>query len=478
MTWTRRSWVQGTWAAGNVAQAQQGGVGATDPTQGAVTWRWVPVSGVSPWARSGWAGGGLVGPPAGGVLVTPDDASGTVRGRVWWASERYVRIMRIAPDGSRTPVRGAYPITVTTPTRSNIATNPSAANNTTGWSASTGSPTLSRLTGLTSPAPLSTAVRMTATAAGTSSAYLPVTLPGSMTARIGFAVRYSKLPSALRLTADFTDDSGLALPQVAVTVPVASLPAVGTWGRGIVDMAPPTGSRSKNGQLRINADGLAAGDTVDVTALSIEDASLSNATGQYFDGNTLGAYWAGSAGNSLSVLAPIVSFVDGEAPLDVPVVYEVTPSSATMRAISNSVTLDSNDVIWVTHPADPTTAVEVEVEKAPQLSRDIDQSAFTVIGRANPVVVTGSRRRAPTGTLTVCAPSFGDRDRLLAMLADGQPLYLRAPARLGYGYGWWIAIGNVTESTTGTYGGSGLRHLELPFTVVDAPVTPNAQLVA
>jgi len=485
MVWAGFTYGGGTYAGAREVPGSSGGAVITDPANpGAYGWRWVAQTGPAPWAGQAWGGGGqLARATAGGLSAYPDADLGVVNLSAWWTEASYLRIVRVLGD-TRTPVRNAYPIVVTGATRRNYCANPSFEQSLSGWLAGANT-TLTR-----EIAPLIAFVggafgRLKANAAGAVNVTVPVGLPipeGAM--GVSFGLRLSALPSgALTITAAWQDASANALPSSVVTIPSASLSDyVGRWARIPVQvLAPPqagaSGVAAATGTLTVSVAGMASAATADLDAVLIEAAT---GGGDYFDGDTPYAGWSGTAGGSTSALAQVTRLVDGEAPLDVPFYYELrAPGQPASLIRSEVLTLSSQRsaggrVTWLSHPADTTRPVRAKVIAAPTLTRAARRGIYAVLGRREPIAVATSVRSSPEGTISVLTETLTERDRLLTMLDDGQPLLLRPPAELGFGPGWWISVGDVSESTSTHYAGpnligENLRTVELPFTVVSAP---------
>jgi hypothetical protein len=207
---------------------------------------------------------------------------------------------------------------------------------------------------------------------------------------------------------------------------------------------------------------------VDVDAMLIEDGA--NTSGVYFDGSDVYAQWSGTAHRSISALALLTEVTDREAPLDIPVTYELSaPDQPAFRIVSQPVTLASHGRSWLSHPYQAVSPFRVEPEAAPDESYDIDRELYYVIGSGTPIAVSLAERRAHTATLVVPVENFGERDRLKALLADGSPLLLRAPAEYGRGPSEWLSIGNVTIAPPGRGAWEGTRRFTLPYAVCAAP---------
>jgi hypothetical protein len=424
--------------------------------------------GAYPYAFGSWAGGyPLPTYPGGGVLAASLADQGVMQVRMWWPNAPVLQLVRITADGTRTPVRGGYPLTVTQATRRNDATNPSVEAGLNGYVPADGGPTLSQLA--VTPAPAGAFVlRATNAGAGSNGVTIPTTLTVPAAGRpvtVGWSMRTSALPTSVTVSIGWTDTLGAALTTSTATLTADQRPAtVNQFSRQVVTVTAPTAAVTP--ALKIVAGGMPAGGTVDLDAVTFEVGSTD---GSFFAGGTLGAVWLDTADLSASVLAPVLTVLDGECPLDTLVSYQVSyPGITGGRVVSDPALLPSGDRAWLTHPAAPTVPVRCRPTVAPVLTRPTVQASFVVLGRTNPIVKT-TQRLSPTGTLTLDAETFADRDQILAMLTDGSPLLLRAPGDYGLGDGWWLAVGEVTEDPDGRPQWHPTRMLTMPFTVVDAP---------
>ncbi|MCF7550965.1 hypothetical protein [Pseudonocardia sp. WMMC193] len=460
--------------ARDVAGARGGGV-ITDPARPEGSgWRWsTSKTALGPYGGLSYGGGGGLGyPSAGGLSATPDPLLGTVRVAAWWSSAPYLRLARVV-DGVRTPVRGAYPLAVTAPTRFNRCTNPSAEVDLTGWLAGSNT-TLSRITEAAMPDGTS-AFRLRATAAGTVAATVPVALPLAEGApQVSLNLRAGAAPSgALTVSVTWLDQTGASMGTTSATVPAATLAGfVGRWDRTAVLSIPQpfdsTGAKVvTSGTMTFSVAGLAASGVIDIDAVLIEGGS---SDGSYFDGARQYGAWMGTPHASSSALAPVVDVVDREAPLDRPVQYELTaPNQPAYVLTSEPIVLDSRDRTFLGHPVLPYLIVAT-VTREPKVTRTIERGVHKVIGRRRPIAISASTRDSESGTLEVLVTTFAERDRLWEMLDDGQPLLLRAPARLGHGPGEWLSIADVDLDPPGHGAWEGARLFSLPYQVVDGPV--------
>lgn len=455
----------------------------TDPANpGGSGWVFRSQGGGGPYGKVAYGGGGLLGVPStGGISATPDPLLGLVRLSVWWGAAPYLRVVRVV-NGTRTPVRGAYPVTVTAPTRRNRVTNPSGEVDTSGWLAGANT-TVTRITAPAMPAGTA-AIRLKATAAGAVNTAVPVSLPLPDGAPVlSLALMLSALPSgALTATVTWRDSANAVLGTTVATIASASLaPYVGRWDRTPLLPIPAWagaggGAAVASGTVALSIAGMAINGTADVDAVLIEG---SDSAGQsYFDGDSPYSAWSGTAHASISTSAAVQQVMDREAPLDVPITYELrAPDQPSFIAVSEPVTLASEDRTWLSHPT-LGVALSVTVAEEPDQTRGIARGVFEVLGRPYPIAVSANQRQASSGTYQVWAATFAERDAILALLDDGSPLLLRAPARLGHGPGEWLSIGDVGYKPLGHGAWEQTRELSLPYVIVDAPVADDALAVA
>lgn len=398
--------------------------------------------------------------------AVPMASIGVVRITAWWPDVAQIQLVRISPDGTRTPVRGGYPATVVGSTRRNYSTNPGIETSTAGYTAGTGTPTLTRIARVDDPNG-AWSLNASNAGAGTSEVNIPHSLiVGTVT--VGLDLKTSALPSGVSISLGWNNSSGT--PLTATTVALTSgqyTPSVGAFVRQVVTLAPPVGA-AQVGVLKITATGMPAGGAMGLDRVTIEAAT---SDGSYFDGDTQGGYWTGTAELSTSVMAPVQIIDDGEAPLDVPVTYEMaTPGLQGIRLASTPVTLDSQDRVWLTHPSDPGEPLEIFNIPTPDLEHVLDQGIFPILDSKYPFSVSAAKRQAPSGDLELIADTFAARDQLLeGMFSDGTPVLLRTPTDFGYGEGMWIVLGNIRESAGGQKPNQPLRTLAARFQVVAPP---------
>lgn len=415
--------------------------------------------------------------PSAGLFASPDPATGVITVPAWWAYASYVSLYRITRDGERQQVRQS-PVQMPSGSRHNNILNPKAKVDLTGLTAGTNT-TLSRLTGQVTPSQyVTTAIRSTATAAG-NVAFTATTDPANtIEATYGFWVRTSAAATDIRLSIQWFDINGVVVSTQTYPVSTtARTQAVNAWSWATVTVTTyPTDAAT--GVLQYSATGLPLGGTMDVTGRILEIGNTLQ--GDYFDGDFPGGSWTGLTGVSYSEYGPIVYVVDGEAPLDTWVRYELSnPLVPGFTALSEEVilTCDKN-TNWLTHPADPEHPFKVWVEAAPERTRKLARTVHEVINRSKPVVVSGAARVAEAGAITFITEGFVERDKLKAMTSDGTPLLLRAPAYLGYPGQMWLSLGDETEKPPSHYAPGTYKRMEYDFQIVDAPISANANVIA
>jgi hypothetical protein len=438
---------------------------APDVPGGGGMFRWTALPYAGPLASNVLAGGPLFPSfPGGGLTLVPDPEAGVMRVFVWWPNATALQVLRITPDGARTPVRGGYPLVVTGTTRTNRSTNPDIVS-TAGYSAGTGSPALTTMDRTDSVG--GQALRATVAAAGTDEVVLAGNFGRSSTVTIAFDLQLSAKPTGVSVTVAWVNAQGVALtPSVVALTADQYTASVDQFYRHVLAITPPVGASSST-SVRITATGMPAGGWLAIDRITLDDQATD---GSYFDGATAGAAWTGTAGLSTSVLAPEQTLVDGECPLDVPVAYLVAnPGLAGGGFISTPAVLDSGDRTWLTHPSRSDAPFQVTLSgAAPALDRDLQQGVFYVLDRPRPIVRSAATRQAPTGTLEFGALDEDSRALLDEALEDLQPLLLRVPA--GYNPGdMWVALGALTVDPQGRKPWQVTRIYRLPFHEVDAP---------
>ncbi|WP_327222975.1 hypothetical protein OG229_02205 [Streptomyces platensis] len=164
---------------------------------------------------------------------------------------------------------------------------------------------------------------------------------------------------------------------------------------------------------------------------------------------------------------------DYEAPLGVPVTYAVEIYTAA-GVLSNTrsagpVTIDAGDPneAWLKDPGQPQRNLKVLVERAPDWSRPIQQSAYQVKGRRNAVVLSGLRGGLE-GDLSVWTRDDDERAALHWLLDTGDVLLWQAAPGMGVA-DMYVNVGSVDEARVSGYAPELWRTWKLPLTQADMP---------
>ncbi len=475
----RAPWSGEAWA-GSLGVIGAGGAVINDPARPALTgWRWLSGGGgLRPWAGAAWGGGGVIERPAqGGLLAIADPDVAAVRLEAWWSGAAFLRMMRLVEGQPPTPVRDGYPLSVRSLTRRNRCADPSGELATTLWQA--GSNTTVAGADDVAAAAGARVIRIRATAAGSVQAIVPAGITVLDQTQVSFALRLSAAPSgALTVRAEWIDETGAvtanSTPGLTSSALSGFVGAAGTAMRrtSVFTVTPPPGAATAN--LYLEVAGMAAGATVDIDAVLVEDAApAGDQAGLYFDGDVLTGSWDIARHSSPSQLPGTQQVMDTEAPLDVPIRYLMTaPDAPGVQVLSEPVVVPSRRRVWLSHPEWP-IPLQVTVNEEPEVTYPIKQEVLETLGGL-PVAVSGARRSTARGTYKIATRDFDDRGLLQDMLDDGSPLLLRMPADHGHGPGEWIAVKDVTRGRTGHRAMNGTYRFQLPFTVVRAPALPAA----
>lgn len=419
---------------------------------------------VRPLAMTGLAGAGPQAIyPGGGIVLVPDPANGVMKVLAWWPDATGLQLMRTPFAAAPELVRGGSPLPITTATRRNWSTNPDIVA-TTGYTAGAGTPTLSVVARTDSIG--GQMLRAVNAGAGSSAVVLAGALAGGPAATVALDLQLSAVPSSVTVSVAWTSTTGGSLGSTSSVLAAAkSVFSIGQLYRQVFALTVPLGAAA--GVVTITAAGMPAAGQIHLDRVALESAATD---GSYVDGATLGGQWLGTSGASVSVIAPVVTLLDGECPLDIPVVYQLyNPSLVGGRITSQSAVLPSNDVTWLTHPATPSAPIAIDFNAKPSLEHDVDQGVFWPLGQAEATTVSSAVRRAPSGTLGFNATSLAERDALMAKFRDVSPVLLRMPATLGYGLGMWVSLGKITEDPQGLKAWQAGGVLSAPFVTVRTP---------
>lgn len=421
-------------------------------------------TGTAPYAL--WSYGGAVPRVAytgGGVLVAADPDKGVVRVSAWWPDAAQLQLIRIDGAGKRTPVRGGYPVKIAAATRRNACTNPSVEVSTAGWVAQDANTTMTRTQA--NAAAGTWTLRLTSTTT-TTGALVPGTLAGGGAVTVGFGLRLTSLPAGATFTISWLTSGGTSAGSTVFTLTANQLSAALNAGTRIVFTGnAPAGAVTGSGTFSVT--GLTIGQAAEIDAVTLE-RDLTD--GSYFDGGSVGGNWTSTAHLSSSVLAPLVTVSDGEAPLDVPLVYEVyNPALTGGRMTAQPVVLESRGRTWLTHPSVGAPIV-VDLRSVPSRTHPIERGVFRALNAPKATVITGPARYAPSGTITFNAFSKAEREDLMTRFNDGQPVLLRTPYEFHYpAAGQWLSLGDVDDDRTSLKAYHDVWLLSASYDEVDAP---------
>lgn len=468
--WARVARGRAPWAADDVPNVRPPGWQDIPPPIPDAThnFTYLTLTGAAAWRGRSWSGATPTPTlPGGGISAASLADAGVVHLWLWWPDAPTIHVMRVAPDGSRTPVRGAFGRQVTTPTRRNLNPNGGFEAGLNGYVQLSGSVTLAQ--SQTSPyvAHRANALRMMSSTT-TTGVLSPGTFPGAGAYTVGFNIGATTQPTDVTWSIAWLDVTGASAGSTALSLTAAELNAmVGQTARIVRQFAAP--ANAVTGTATLTVSGITASVTQVYLDAVVFEKGLTD--GSYFDGTTaLGAQWVGTADLSESVLAPVIELDDGEAPLDIPVTYQLFVSIALGgRVESSPVALDSGDRIWLTHPATPGAPVLVTpLGSAPVIEYAATQGVFKPLGRRYPVVISASQRQSAAGTITFGVTSTQERVELETLLSDLSPVLLRVPA--GYHPGdMWLSLATLTIDPQGRKPWQETRTITSTFFEVESP---------
>lgn len=159
---------------------------------------------------------------------------------------------------------------------------------------------------------------------------------------------------------------------------------------------------------------------------------------------------------------------DIEVPLDAEVTYTATATEDATTLDSDPVTVASGGRVWLKHPGRPLLNITVTPAEPPERKYDLDATVMPVQGRRYPIVLTGGRRQAAQSALALRTATLGEADALRALLDDGSPLLLQAPAGFDIGSVWIQPLG-LNEKWIMRYLPDTKRLWTLEYVTVDRP---------
>lgn len=469
--WAGSAWAEAPWASPVVpASITVGTIPPPVPGDGVQPFTWAAPSPVRPWAAGGWAGGIAAAQYlGGGIQANPDPINGVVNVSAWWPNIQSLELMRLTPDGATTPVRGGFPIK-NGPTRFNFCNNPSGqvANN--GYFPRTGTPTFSTALRADTNGPC-ILVHVVSTGEVSFDVPFDSSMTSAPTITVGFDLLLPRRPGTGTVKLSFLDSLGVATTPASIVIDGNTLnESINQWSRVVVQLIPPPSAADV---VTVNLDftSMVSGDLIGLSEVTIEDQATD---GSPADGSIIGGLWNGTPGLSTTTFADVMTVIDGECPLDVPVVYQLWNTSITGGEVQSvQVTLDSNDQSWISHSSTPDMPVPVTLTITPDIKMALQQTTLQIIGRSRPVVIVAGVRQAPSGSVTLDSPSFAYRTQILELMQDGSALFFRAPGEYGYGYGQWLSLGDWAETAAGRAAWQQTRAITLPFQEVDPPVNTN-----
>lgn len=221
------------------------------------------------------------------------------------------------------------------------------------------------------------------------------------------------------------------------------------------------GARSADGYLELTLRELNVGDTISVYR-EMPDGSRALVRG------------ASGLIDRQPITADLLVVEDHEAPLNVPVryyveIYDGAGDMSTRISAYQTLTLTDINEAWIKDPGNPQRNLKVLVEKAPDWSRPIEQSAYVIKGRRNKVVLAG-RRQGLEGDLAIWTRTDEERRALHLLLDSGNTLFWQAVPGMGVD-DMYVNVGAVTEGRIGTLAQEPWREWALPLIEADRPVT-------
>lgn len=174
-----------------------------------------------------------------------------------------------------------------------------------------------------------------------------------------------------------------------------------------------------------------------------------------------------SDGGPLPLSGGVATIFDYEIPYGQTATYSVAATGVTT---ANATALLDVSAIWLVHVGVPAVSVPLFVSEFGELVRPSNQGVFDIIGRKDPVVVSGGARGSAAGTLSLRTKTDSERVALDQLLDDATGLFLNVPAGLRWGVeSCYIAVGDVTAERTVEWAEHPYREWRLPYRVVGRP---------
>ncbi|NED36684.1 hypothetical protein [Streptomyces sp. SID8499] len=166
---------------------------------------------------------------------------------------------------------------------------------------------------------------------------------------------------------------------------------------------------------------------------------------------------------------------DYEAPLGQTVWYKTdwyhADGSRGQREYTQTIrtpVLPDPDYVWFKSPGLPATNTKVMMEAPPKWQRSSRSTTYDVVGRKNPVHVTG-KRAGRTAQITLLAWDEPSNELFNSLLDSGLPALIQAMPGYGIDGNLYVSVGDSdVESITGAANEPGWRWT-LPVTEIDRP---------
>ncbi|MGW4603737.1 hypothetical protein ACWENS_10750 [Streptomyces sp. NPDC004532] len=175
------------------------------------------------------------------------------------------------------------------------------------------------------------------------------------------------------------------------------------------------------------------------------------------------------------ITSDLMVIEDHEAPFNTPVRYHIAQNivgdliAGTRDSDYVTLTLDDPNEAWLKDPGNPQRNMRVLVEKAPDWTRPIEQSASVVRGRRNKVILSDVRQGLE-GDLSIWTRTDEERVSLHLLLDSGNVLLWQAAPGLGVD-DIYVNVGQITEGRIGGPASEPWRAWTLPLTQADMPTT-------
>ncbi|MGW7350939.1 hypothetical protein [Streptomyces sp. NPDC054784] len=178
------------------------------------------------------------------------------------------------------------------------------------------------------------------------------------------------------------------------------------------------------------------------------------------------------------IVSDAYTVVDYEAPLGVPVTYQIEFRNPATGAITGTRSSDMltlavgrNDV-WLTDPIEPQRNLRLTGQSPPSWERDVEAAEFRVRGRRTPVILTDVRSGF-SGEIRVFTQTDEERRRLHFLLDTGHTVLIRTAPGTGL-EDVYVQVGSITEGRVTDYAPEQLRSWTLALTEVDRPTGGQA----